>query len=76
VTNVEFRNGFCEALPIEDGWADVVISDGVLNLMPDRHAALREMARDDPPISDDNTLIVPGCGSSSPGRTTAPAGQR
>ena len=45
VTNVEFRKGFCEALPIEDGWADVVISDGVLNLMPDRHAALREMAR-------------------------------
>jgi arsenite methyltransferase len=45
VTNVDFREGFGEALPIEDGWADVVISNGVLNLMPDKDAALREMAR-------------------------------
>jgi SAM-dependent methyltransferase len=43
--NVEFREGFGEALPVEDGWADVVISNGVLNLMPDKDAALREMAR-------------------------------
>ena len=43
--NVEFREGFGEALPIEDGWADVVISNGALNLMPDKDAALREMAR-------------------------------
>src|SRR2546428_1928667 len=43
--NVEFREGFGEALPIEDGWADVVISKGALNLMPDKDAALREMAR-------------------------------
>jgi arsenite methyltransferase len=45
MTNVEFREGFGEALPVEDGWADVVISNGVLNLMPDKDAALREMAR-------------------------------
>ena len=44
-TNVEFREGFGEALPIEDGWADLVISNGVLNLMPDKDAALHEMAR-------------------------------
>ena len=43
--NVEFREGFGEALPAEDDWADVVISNGVLNLMPDKDAALREMAR-------------------------------
>jgi arsenite methyltransferase len=43
--NVEFREGFGEALPAEDNWADVVISNGVLNLMPDKDAALREMAR-------------------------------
>ena len=43
--NVEFRQGFAEALPIDEGWADVVISNGVLNLMPDKDAALREMAR-------------------------------
>jgi arsenite methyltransferase len=45
MTNVEFRDGFGESLPVEDGWADVVISNGVLNLMPDKDAALREMAR-------------------------------
>jgi arsenite methyltransferase len=45
MTNVEFREGFGESLPVEDAWADVVISNGVLNLMPDKDAALREMAR-------------------------------
>ncbi len=45
LTNVEFREGFGEALPVEDGWADVVISNGVLNLMPDKRRALQEMAR-------------------------------
>jgi arsenite methyltransferase len=43
--NVEFRHGFAESLPVEDGWADVVISNGVLNLVPDKSAVLREMAR-------------------------------
>lgn len=43
--NVEFRKGYGEELPVEDGWADVVISNGVLNLMPDKAAALQEMAR-------------------------------
>ena len=43
--NIEFREGFGESLPIEDGWADVVISNGVLNLMPNKSAALAEMAR-------------------------------
>jgi arsenite methyltransferase len=43
--NVEFREGYAESLPVEDGWADVVISNGVLNLMPDKAAALDEMAR-------------------------------
>jgi arsenite methyltransferase len=45
LSNVEFREGFGEALPVEDGWANVVISNGVLNLMPDKDAALREMGR-------------------------------
>ena len=43
--NVEFREGLAETLPIPDGWADVVISNGVLNLVPDKLAALQEMAR-------------------------------
>ncbi|HZC19842.1 MAG TPA: methyltransferase domain-containing protein, partial [Rubrobacteraceae bacterium] len=42
---VEFREGYAEALPVEDGLADVVISNGVLNLMPDKDAALEEMSR-------------------------------
>ncbi len=44
-SNVEFREGYGEELPVEDGWADVVISNGVLNLMPDKSAALEEMHR-------------------------------
>lgn len=43
--NVEFRQGYGEELPVPNGWADVVISNGVLNLMPDKNAALQEMAR-------------------------------
>ena len=43
--NVTFRQGYGEDLPVEDKWADVVISNGVLNLMPDKQAGLREMAR-------------------------------
>ncbi len=42
---MEFREGYAEALPVEDGWADVVISNGVLNLMPDKAAALEEISR-------------------------------
>ena len=45
LANVEFREGYAEELPVEDGWADVVISNGVLNLIPDRAAALEEMSR-------------------------------
>jgi arsenite methyltransferase len=43
--HVEFRRGFAEALPVEDGWADVVISNGVINLCPDKDAAYREVFR-------------------------------
>ena len=44
-SNVDFREGLAEALPVDDGWADVVISNGVMNLCPDKLAALQEMAR-------------------------------
>jgi arsenite methyltransferase len=43
--NVGFREGYAEALPVDDDWADVLISNGVLNLMPDKAAALEEMSR-------------------------------
>jgi arsenite methyltransferase len=43
--NVEFHQSYAEELPVPDGWADVVISNGVLNLMPDKAAVLEEMVR-------------------------------
>ena len=43
--HVDFRLGFGEELPVPDGWADVVISNGVVNLLPDKHEAFTEMAR-------------------------------
>jgi arsenite methyltransferase len=43
--NVEFRNGLLEAMPIEGGWADVVISNGVINLCPDKRVVFDEIRR-------------------------------
>jgi arsenite methyltransferase len=43
--NVGFHQSYAEELPVPDGWADVVISNGVLNLMPDKAAVLDEMFR-------------------------------
>src|SRR6266545_6124123 len=45
LTNVEFREGYGEMLPVSDAWADVVTSNGVLNLFPDKLGGLREWAR-------------------------------
>ena len=43
--NVEFRKGLAERLPVDDGWADVVISNGVINLCADKRAAFSEILR-------------------------------
>ena len=43
--NIEFRFGYAEELPVEDEWADVVISNGVINLCPDKKQAFREAFR-------------------------------
>lgn len=43
--HLEFREGLAEQLPVEDGWADVVISNGVINLVPDKLGAYREIVR-------------------------------
>ena len=43
--NVEFREGLAEALPVEEGWADVVISNGVINLCADKQAVFAEIRR-------------------------------
>ena len=45
IENVEFREAYMEALPVPDGWADVVISNGVLNLTPDKQKTVGEMFR-------------------------------
>jgi len=44
-SNVEFREGLCEDLPVEDGWSDVVIANGVLNLVADKKQAFSEVWR-------------------------------
>ena len=43
--HVEFRDGLAEALPVDDGWADVVISNGVINLCADKRAVFAEIRR-------------------------------
>ncbi len=43
--NVEFHEGFLEDLPIEDSWADVVISNGVINLCADKRLVFSEIHR-------------------------------
>jgi SAM-dependent methyltransferase len=44
-SQVEFQYGHAENLPVPDGWADVVISNGVINLTPDKEVTFREIAR-------------------------------
>jgi arsenite methyltransferase len=43
--NVEFREGFLESLPVDDNSVDVIISNCVINLSPDKLQVFREMYR-------------------------------
>jgi SAM-dependent methyltransferase len=43
--NVVFREGIIEAMPVEDSWADVVISNGVINLCADKRKIFAEIKR-------------------------------
>jgi SAM-dependent methyltransferase len=45
LSNVEFREGLVEQMPVEAGWADAVISNGVINLCADKRAAFSEIWR-------------------------------
>ena len=42
---VRFEQGYVEEAPISDSWADVVISNGVINLCVDKPAVFREITR-------------------------------
>ena len=42
---VQFREGFAEALPVADGWAHAAISNGVINLCADKQAVFAEILR-------------------------------
>jgi arsenite methyltransferase len=44
-TNVEFRLGEIESLPVADATVDVIISNCVINLVPDKHQAFAEAFR-------------------------------
>lgn len=43
--NVDARHGYAEELPVESESVDVVISNGVINLCPDKMAVMREVHR-------------------------------
>jgi ubiquinone/menaquinone biosynthesis C-methylase UbiE len=56
--NVEFREGTLEKLPFDDSSFDLIISNGVLNLIPDKGAAFAEIAR---VLSPGGVLVAPTC---------------
>jgi arsenite methyltransferase len=45
MAHVEFCEGLAEDIPVDDGWADVVISNGVINLCADKKAVFEEIRR-------------------------------
>jgi ubiquinone/menaquinone biosynthesis C-methylase UbiE len=45
IENVSFRQGYIEQIPVEDGVVDVIISNCVINLSPDKRRVLSEMKR-------------------------------
>jgi SAM-dependent methyltransferase len=45
LSHVEFRHGLAEAMPVDDQWADTVISNGVINLCADKRAVFDEIHR-------------------------------
>ena len=44
-TNVRWERGYIEDAPVPSGWADVIISNGVINLCSDKAAVFEEAAR-------------------------------
>lgn len=44
-SNVEFRKGLADAMPVQDGTIDLIISNCVINLAPDKRKVFQEMYR-------------------------------
>ena len=44
-SNIEFRKGLADAMPVEDASVDLIISNCVINLAPDKRKVFREMFR-------------------------------
>jgi SAM-dependent methyltransferase len=45
LSHVEFLDGLAETIPVDDNWADAVISNGVINLCADKQAVFTEIYR-------------------------------
>ena len=45
LSQIDYREGYAESLPVADASADLVISNGVINLSPDKDAVFREAFR-------------------------------
>ena len=45
LSQLEFRQGFAEELPVPDGTVDLVISNGGINLCPDKYAVFQDIFR-------------------------------
>jgi len=45
LANIDFRDGYAETLPVDSDSVDVAISNGVINLCPDKMAAMQEIYR-------------------------------
>lgn len=45
LANIDFREGYAEVLPVEDDAIDVAISNGVVNLCPDKMVVMSEVFR-------------------------------